>query len=399
MRVLTPPVSPASSRPARWATFSAPITVGVAAITALTGLAALSPAAHAVTLDVDAHTRTWTGAARTVAGALRAAHVPYSANDQITPAADQPVPANGTIRVRHAHLVTFVLDGASDTRTSTAATVGELVSDLTGPSGPPAADTPASTVLADASVPVHLTSAKVVTVAIDGTPTPVGTHAGDVAGVLADAHVNLGPDDAVSVPLTSAVHDGTVVQVSRATTTTATDTVPIPAPSTNVPNPALPAGSTQVVAPGSDGVRVRTWKVVSRSGAELSRTLVGEQVTDPVAQVVAVGTATPPPSPAATSDTRAVGQQLAAARGWSGSQWTCLNQLWTKESSWRTTADNPSSDAYGIPQALPGSKMASAGADWRTNPATQITWGLGYIAASYGSPCGAWAHEQSTGWY
>jgi hypothetical protein len=60
---------------------------------------------------------------------------------------------------------------------------------------------------------------------------------------------------------------------------------------------------------------------------------------------------------------------------------------------------NPSSGAYGIPQALPGGKMASAGGDWRTNPATQIRWGLSYIASTYGTPCGAWAHSQSHGWY
>lgn len=63
------------------------------------------------------------------------------------------------------------------------------------------------------------------------------------------------------------------------------------------------------------------------------------------------------------------------------------------------TADNPSSSAYGIPQALPGRKMSSAGADWRTNPATQISWGLGYIANRYGTPCAAWSHSRSHNWY
>jgi murein DD-endopeptidase MepM/ murein hydrolase activator NlpD len=82
-----------------------------------------------------------------------------------------------------------------------------------------------------------------------------------------------------------------------------------------------------------------------------------------------------------------------------GSQYGCLVLLWTRESNWSYRANNPSSGAYGIPQALPGSKMASAGSDWRTNPATQIRWGLGYIRARYGTPCGAWAHSQSTGWY
>ena len=85
--------------------------------------------------------------------------------------------------------------------------------------------------------------------------------------------------------------------------------------------------------------------------------------------------------------------------GWSSSQFSCLNSLWQLESGWNPYASNPSSGAYGIPQALPGSKMASAGPDWQSNAATQIRWGLGYIRASYGSPCGAWGHESSSGWY
>ncbi|MET9803746.1 tachylectin-related carbohydrate-binding protein [Streptomyces sp. NPDC006368] len=80
-------------------------------------------------------------------------------------------------------------------------------------------------------------------------------------------------------------------------------------------------------------------------------------------------------------------------------QWNCLDQLWTRESSWKWNADNPSSDAYGIPQALPGTKMAVSGDDWRTNPVTQIKWGLTYIDGRYGTPCGAWSFWQSHNWY
>ena len=76
----------------------------------------------------------------------------------------------------------------------------------------------------------------------------------------------------------------------------------------------------------------------------------------------------------------------------------CLVDIWNRESGWRYDAENPSG-AYGIPQALPGSKMASAGADWQTDPATQIKWGLGYIKDRYGSPCEAWAFWQAHGWY
>lgn len=93
----------------------------------------------------------------------------------------------------------------------------------------------------------------------------------------------------------------------------------------------------------------------------------------------------------------------ASGYGWTGSQTTCLDELWTEESAgtWSPTVTNPTSGAYGIPQALPADKMASAGADWQTNAATQIRWGLGYIAGRYGTPCGAWAFERShvPNWY
>ena len=90
--------------------------------------------------------------------------------------------------------------------------------------------------------------------------------------------------------------------------------------------------------------------------------------------------------------------QLLVQYGWAG-QFSCLDALWGQESGWSVYAENPSSGAYGIPQALPALKMASAGPDWRSDAATQINWGLGYIKALYGSPCTAWDHEEAVGWY
>ena len=101
----------------------------------------------------------------------------------------------------------------------------------------------------------------------------------------------------------------------------------------------------------------------------------------------------------AQSDPRAVGRLLVADNGWGAEQFGCLDSLWTKESGWRWNADNPTSDAYGIPQSLPGSKMASVGSDWATNPVTQIKWGLKYISNRYGTPCSAWAQSRATNWY
>ncbi len=105
-----------------------------------------------------------------------------------------------------------------------------------------------------------------------------------------------------------------------------------------------------------------------------------------------------PSAPSNPEGAQAIAAEQVAARGWGNEQLGCLVDLWNKESGWNVNAHN-SSGAHGIPQALPGSKMASAGADWETNPATQISWGLGYIDGRYGTPCGAWDHSRSVGWY
>ncbi|MEN0069518.1 MAG: lytic transglycosylase domain-containing protein [Propionicimonas sp.] len=101
----------------------------------------------------------------------------------------------------------------------------------------------------------------------------------------------------------------------------------------------------------------------------------------------------------ATTPREIARQMMANKFGWGEDQFACYDSIIMRESRWNPFADNPHSSAYGIPQALPGSKMASAGADWQTNPATQITWGLGYVKQRYGTPCGAWGFKRSHGWY
>jgi hypothetical protein len=132
-------------------------------------------------------------------------------------------------------------------------------------------------------------------------------------------------------------------------------------------------------------------RAAARRAAELAAARQAQQ------QQSAANSASAPATPSGSP------QQIAAAMlgsfGWSSGEFGCLQSLWNAESGWNPSASNPISGAYGIPQALPGSKMASAGADWQTNPATQIKWGLGYIKQVYGSPCAAWSHEQSAGWY
>lgn len=101
---------------------------------------------------------------------------------------------------------------------------------------------------------------------------------------------------------------------------------------------------------------------------------------------------------ASPGSAEAIAEGLLPAYGFSSDQWGCLFDIWDRESGWDVTAENPSG-AYGIPQALPGDKMASAGPDWQTDATTQIKWGLGYIQSTYGTPCDAWSFWQAHGWY
>ncbi|HEY6495003.1 MAG TPA: lytic transglycosylase domain-containing protein [Trebonia sp.] len=110
-----------------------------------------------------------------------------------------------------------------------------------------------------------------------------------------------------------------------------------------------------------------------------------------------ISTTAPPADPTAAQETA---KSMLASFGFSEStQWPCLYDIWEQESTWNVYAENAASGAYGIPQALPGDKMASVGADWQTDATTQITWGLGYIKQVYGTPCAAWQNEVDYGYY
>jgi hypothetical protein len=97
---------------------------------------------------------------------------------------------------------------------------------------------------------------------------------------------------------------------------------------------------------------------------------------------------------------REVAKALMAEKyGWGDKQFWCLDGLWTKESRWNYRSSNKRTGAHGIPQALPATKMEVIGTDWRTNPVTQISWGLHYIDVRYETPCGAFAKFKRTNWY
>ena len=148
----------------------------------------------------------------------------------------------------------------------------------------------------------------------------------------------------------------------------------------------------------------RTKAPVQRTGAaaRVPRAVIMEQLAKRAERIAASTASASPevlPTDVNPNSNRGLGYHLMLQFGVAADQWQYLDALWQRESGWNHLAKNASSGAYGIPQSLPGSKMADVAPDWRTNPETQITWGLAYIAARYGNPRGAWEHSQRVGWY
>jgi hypothetical protein len=174
----------------------------------------------------------------------------------------------------------------------------------------------------------------------------------------------------------------------------------------HAPHAAVPlAGALTPVSANAGGATAGSSDLplsAAQRGAPVSRSFDRRATRDPAKQAALGLTSGPAVSgrqSLSAQDPQAIADALLSSYGWSSSEMSCLVPLWMGESGWRVNAENTSSGAFGIPQALPGSKMATAGADWRTNPVTQIKWGLGYIQERYGSPCGAWGFKQGHGWY
>ncbi len=355
--------------------------------------------AHAqITVDVDGQVRTLDGYGDTVGDVLAFHGIHPGPDDLVQPAVNAAAPDHGEVVVRSSKDVTLEIDGETLTFPTTAHTVGELLAALG-----PRADGAVTTASRSAPLgrePVRVSTLKTVNVAVDGSVLPLRTTQATVRDVLAEVGISLGKHDRTSVPLGAAAVDGMVVVVNRGSSGADIVTEVVPFETERVESDQLPVGHEVVQTRGVPGERVTTYQVRTLDGAEVERTVVDRSVTtEPVTEVVLVGTLDVSDIQVDPGSAKAVARALAAERGWGDDQFSCLDSLWTKESNWRWNAQNASSGAYGIPQALPGSKMASAGSDWRTNPSTQITWGLGYISGRYGTPCAAWNHSMSVGWY
>ena len=228
-----------------------------------------------------------------------------------------------------------------------------------------------------------------------GTEISHRTHSDNVADVLEERGIKLKENDKVQPTLDAEVYPGDSIKVIHVNTEIFVENKTIPFETETIYDSSRMQGTQEITKPGQNGKRVVTYEVVKENDRTVSRKKIQDVVTSkPTNQVVVVGTRQPDPS-----SNIAIGQTMAASRGWTGAEWSCLYNLWQRESNWNHLAENPSSGAYGIPQSLPATKMASAGSDYLSNPATQIKWGMDYISARYGSPCGAMNFWHANNWY
>lgn len=353
-----------------------------------------------LTLVVDGHaTRMHTTASR-VSDVLDIAGYDLGAHDLVAPSPNATVHDGSKVIYKRGRLLHLDVNGVRQDVWTTAPTVEDALAQL----GYSTADF--TSVSRAKRLPLSPTAIAIrtpcpVIVVHDGMTQYVTSTDPTVGALLADLGIAFGPTDRLSVLPGATLRTNERIVLTRVTKATVTLTKALPFPTTKRPDPTLVIGQTQILTPGKNGVARITYAVVYIDGKVVGRTRIRTVVvTAPRTQVVTVGTqpATVPPIAVTPGSAQAVGKKLAAARGWGDDQFYCLVQMWDHESGWRTNAANPSG-AYGIPQALPGSKMSTAGPNWQTDAATQITWGLGYIAGRYVNPCGAWSFWQAHGWY
>lgn len=364
------------------------------------GTGAFATLHKSVAVDINGTERSVSTFGRTVADVLEAAHVEVGEHDLVVPALDEPIGSGAEVVVRHAQELEVVIDGEARTIWTTAATVGDALEALGQRADDVAVSVSRSAAL-PRSAPLVVSTRKVMTVTVDDQVLELDTAAPTVREALLEVGLVLEPDDQLSVDLDTPVTGGLEVDVTRAESVNGVETRTLKFEEREIEDPGLARGTRVVQNEGRVGTREIIYTATVVDGEEIGReVLASVVVAAPQDRVVRVGTMVVPDVPGVKpGSAKAIAKEMLSGRGWGDDQFKCLVALWDRESGWRVDAHNRSSGAYGIPQALPGSKMASAGADWRTNPKTQITWGLGYISGRYGDPCGAWSHFLRKNWY
>lgn len=337
--------------------------------------------------------------AETVRQALDEIGVTLDENDMVEPSLDEEfVATDYTVNIYRARPV-IVVDGAVRQKVMTPyQTAAEIAGDagvtLRGEDRVSLAA--ADNIIAEgASIEMTIDRATEFTLVLYGKETTAYTQATTVGAMLKAKNITLEADDTLSAPVETALVPGMTVEIWRDGTQTITEDKVIPFETEKIQDVDRDPSFREVKTPGVNGKRTVTYEIEMKNGKEVSRKEIQNVVVEePKKQVEVVGAKLP--TPTNPTEAQALGKQMMLAYGFGEDQWPCLYNLWMRESGWRTTAGNPSSGAYGIPQALPGNKM---GPGWQTDARVQIQWGLGYIKGRYQTPCGAWSAFQTKGWY
>jgi resuscitation-promoting factor RpfB len=362
----------------------------------LGGTAAWAGEGKSVSLNIDGQQRRVHTTASTVQGVLKAAHVSVGAHDLIAPDPASPVRDGGQIVIDRGHLLHLTVDGTSRDVWVTADSVEQALAQL-GYGSAQLVSVSRSKRLGDGVTQISIGSPKLVLLKVDGMTVAVTSAGPTVQQAIADSGIVVGPHDRLSAPRGSAIRDNEVVTIRRVSYRNTVERVTVPYGVDRQDDPNSYVGTDSVARQGRNGVSRVTYRLVYVDGKLAGKVRLSTAVVSPpVSEQDRIGTKQA--IAVSSGSAQQIAARMVADRGWDDGQFSCLVSLWNKESGWRTDAANPSG-AYGIPQALPGSKMASAGPDWQHNATTQISWGLGYIAGVYGTPCSAWAHSQATGWY
>jgi uncharacterized protein YabE (DUF348 family) len=364
------------------------------------GTVAWANPGRSIALKVDGQLQKVSTSATTVGGVLKAAGLKIGTHDIVAPEPSAKIGNGGEVVVRRGHELHLVVNGKLKDVWVNAESVDEALSQL-GYDRHNFVSVSRSQRLDMGVTNLSVAAPKHLTIKADGKARSLITAGPTVSQALADAGVVLALGDRISAKAQSPITDNQVIRVQRASYKVSVEQVPVPFTVVQQKDTSAYAGTQSVVQAGQSGTNRVTYQLVFLDGVLVGKVAEwSTPLTKPVDQVTKVGTKPAPTfvTSVPAGSAQAIAAGMVAARGWDGNQFSCLVSLWNKESGWRTDAANPSG-AYGIPQSLPGSKMASVGADWQTNPATQITWGLNYIAGVYGTPCAAWGHSQATNWY
>jgi len=362
------------------------------------GTAAWAGSGKSVRLRIDGSEQTIHTSASDVRGALAAAHVAVGGHDIVAPDLSARVADGSEIVVRRGHLLHLKVNGSARDVWVNASSVSEALSQL-GFTGAEYVSVSRSQRLDSGATSLAINSPKKLTFKVDGKTIHALSAGPTVYQAIQDAGIYLGPQDRLSAKGT--IKDNQVIRIQRVTFKQQTRKQSVPFSTVEQKDSSVYVGTDTTLRAGRDGWSTVTYQLIYVDGKYAGRAVLRSVPGSlPLSAIKKIGSKPEPSFVANTTGGSAqkIAAGMVAARGWGSDQFSCLVSLWSKESGWRTDAANPSG-AYGIPQALPGSKMATAGPNWQTDAATQITWGLNYISGVYGTPCAAWAHSQATNWY